>query len=61
MLIGDSTARIGDPSGKMFDRPFMDRAVVESNAIGIEADIRRVFKNYKKYFATHNISDELFM
>lgn len=60
-LIGDATARIGDPSGKLTERQILDANLVDSNADGIESDIRQVLENYKKYFANNNLNDNNFM
>ncbi|CAG2180388.1 unnamed protein product, partial [Oppiella nova] len=50
VLIGDSTARIGDPSGKTEDRPLIETEVVMSYATSIEKSVKRIFENHKKYF-----------
>ena len=42
VLIGDGTARIGDPSGKQTSRPMLTTEEIEQNALGIEAQIGRL-------------------
>lgn len=49
-LIGDSTASIGDPSGRSSERPILSSDEIEANSFGISADINRIFANYRKYF-----------
>lgn len=61
LLIGDATARIGDPSGKIKERPILTEQFVESNANGIESDIKQVLKNYKKYFTDYNFNEKNLM
>uniref|UniRef100_A0A7S2ZLT3 Tyrosine--tRNA ligase n=1 Tax=Rhodosorus marinus TaxID=101924 RepID=A0A7S2ZLT3_9RHOD len=41
-LIGGSTARIGDPSGKSGERPIMSPKVIERNSVRIEESIKRI-------------------
>lgn len=41
-LIGTGTAFIGDPTGKNEMRKMLDSETIDSNAIGIEEDIRKV-------------------
>ena len=50
VLIGDSTARIGDPSGKSEDRPLIEMNLIEKYAESIERSVERIFKNHDKYF-----------
>lgn len=40
ILIGDATARIGDPSGKRSARPMLSAEEIDANAMAIEAQIR---------------------
>jgi tyrosyl-tRNA synthetase len=42
VLIGDGTARIGDPSGKQSSRPMLTTEEIDQNALGIEAQIGRL-------------------
>jgi tyrosyl-tRNA synthetase len=50
VLVGDSTAQIGDPSGKEYDRPFIEKDLVNNYAISIENSIKRIFRNHENYF-----------
>ncbi|KAH9506562.1 Tyrosine--tRNA ligase, mitochondrial [Dermatophagoides farinae] len=61
LLIGDATAHIGDPSGKVQERPILSDNLIDSNACGIEQDIQQVFDNYRKYFAKHVADDREFV
>ncbi len=42
VLLGGSTGRIGDPSGKSVERPLLDQATVEANIEGIRTHFERV-------------------
>ena len=60
VLIGDSTARIGDPSGKQEDRPLIEKDLVTKYAESIEKSIKRIFENHEKYFwKTRGRNDKL--
>lgn len=62
VLIGDATARIGDPSGKLTERPVLSSEVVDKNAHSIEQDVLRVYHNFKRNFAKQSkIDDDNFM
>ncbi|XP_027206358.2 tyrosine--tRNA ligase, mitochondrial [Dermatophagoides pteronyssinus] len=61
LLIGDATARIGDPSGKVQERPILSDNFIDLNAIGIQRDVQQVFENYQKYFAKNDNSDRKFI
>jgi len=50
LLIGDATARIGDPSGKTEDRPLIDKDLVDNYANSIENSVKRIFENHENYF-----------
>ncbi|OTF83823.1 hypothetical protein BLA29_012258, partial [Euroglyphus maynei] len=41
LLIGDATAHIGDPSGKIQERPILSDNFIDSNACGIEQDVQQ--------------------
>ena len=45
VLIGDATARIGDPTGKRSARPMLAPEDIEANAKAIEAQIRALVPN----------------
>ena len=49
-LIGDSTATIGDPSGKLKERESIDRQTIDSNASRISSSLSSIFVNHLKYF-----------
>lgn len=49
-LIGDATAAVGDPSGRSSERPVLNQEEIETNSLGISADINRLFANHTKYF-----------
>lgn len=49
-LIGDSTATIGDPSGKLKERETIDRKTIDSNASRISSSLSFIFANHLKYF-----------
>ncbi|UXI21643.1 hypothetical protein NH340_JMT07586 [Sarcoptes scabiei] len=61
VLIGDCTAKIGDPSGKLIERSVIDDETIELNAKGIENDVRQVWQNYLQSFARHRIDDRNLM
>lgn len=42
ILIGDGTARIGDPSGKSTTRPMMDENTIDDNAMAIRDQIKKI-------------------
>ena len=41
-LVGGATGMVGDPSGKSAERNLLDRATLEANVAGIEAQLRRL-------------------
>ncbi|MFA6118819.1 MAG: tyrosine--tRNA ligase [Parachlamydiales bacterium] len=41
-LIGGATGRIGDPSGKSLERPFLDDEIIAANVLSIENFLKRV-------------------
>lgn len=49
-VIGDATAQIGDPSGRLTERSVLLPEDIETNSFGISADISRIFANHTKYF-----------
>lgn len=49
-VIGDATARIGDPSGHTEDRKEVATESIMRNAASIEETLRRVFSNFNQYF-----------
>jgi len=61
VLVGDSTARIGDPAGKSEERPQLDQTTIQRNAEGIEMDILKVYENFKRLFIKHRLDDENFV
>jgi tyrosyl-tRNA synthetase len=46
-LIGGSTARIGDPSGKSEERQSLSQKEIEENKTGIENNLRMIFRNFQ--------------
>lgn len=48
VVIGDATAKIGDPSGRLTERNIIDEEIIESNSQAIEKNIRAVFCNFKR-------------
>lgn len=60
-LIGDSTARIGDPSGKTLDRKSIDKDTIERNAHGIENDILKILENFQLNFGKNKINSNNFV
>ncbi|OGN61110.1 MAG: tyrosine--tRNA ligase [Chlamydiae bacterium RIFCSPHIGHO2_12_FULL_27_8] len=44
-LVGGATARIGDPSGKSLERPFLDDSIILHNAAKIEKFLKKVLGN----------------
>lgn len=42
ILIGDGTARIGDPSGKSATRPMMDEETIDNNAMAIRDQVKKL-------------------
>ena len=49
-VIGDATAALGDPSGRLEERPLISEQVISSNSQGVSSDISKVFANHFKYF-----------
>jgi tyrosyl-tRNA synthetase len=47
-IIGGATARIGDPSGKSIERPFLEDKIVENNAFSIGKFLEKILKVNKK-------------
>lgn len=50
-LIGDSTVKIGDPSGHTMDRKQIETSTINQNASSIETTIRNVFSNFSSHFS----------
>lgn len=48
-LIGDATVSLGDPSGRIKERPEIPQEVIDSNIQGVSSDINKVFANHFKY------------
>jgi tyrosyl-tRNA synthetase len=44
-LIGQATARIGDPSGKSQERPFLDEEQINNNSKSIKEQLSSILKN----------------
>ncbi|ESO10563.1 hypothetical protein HELRODRAFT_190092 [Helobdella robusta] len=53
-VIGGATVQIGDPSGKMRDRPVIPIETIENNIEGIRKNIQTIFENHSKYITTSN-------
>jgi tyrosyl-tRNA synthetase len=49
-LIGDATVSLGDPSGRLDERPEIAKEVIDNNIEGVSSDISKVFANHFKYF-----------
>ncbi len=47
-ILGGATGRIGDPSGKSIERPFLDDKVIEENAFCIGKFLEKILKVNKK-------------
>lgn len=47
-IIGGATAKIGDPSGKSVERPFLEDRIVENNALCIGSFLEKILKVNKK-------------
>ena len=45
VLIGGATAKIGDPSGKMEERPLLDSKKIEEHAISIKSQLEKLLGN----------------
>lgn len=45
VMLGTSTTRIGDPSGKTSARPMLDQHTIEQNAAGISRTLTRILGN----------------
>lgn len=58
IIIGDATARIGDPSGKLTERPVLAPETIEANVHGIIGDIQRVYSNFQKHIHKQSIADD---
>lgn len=52
-VIGDATAKIGDPSGHTKDRKRIDDGTIERNANLMQSTIETIFRNHDKYFSTN--------
>ncbi|CAL1262941.1 unnamed protein product [Larinioides sclopetarius] len=48
-VIGDATAKIGDPSGHKSDRKVLSHDVVDENANAIEKNLYHIFQNHETY------------
>lgn len=55
-VIGDATASIGDPSGRVREREALSGEIIKENSQSISSDLSKVFANHFKYFwkASHN-------
>lgn len=47
-LIGGATGRIGDPSGKSIERPFLEEKIIESNCLSIGQFLEKILKVNQK-------------
>ena len=50
VLIGGATAKIGDPSGKMEERPLLDSKIIEEHAISIKSQLEKLLGNLSLVF-----------
>lgn len=44
-LVGGATGRIGDPSGKSVERPFLEEKIIESNVQSIHAFLEKILRS----------------
>ncbi|CAN7939358.1 unnamed protein product, partial [Ixodes hexagonus] len=49
-VIGDSTAQIGDPSGRLTERDKMEDDVIERNVTGIRDNLEIIFGHHEEHF-----------
>lgn len=49
VVIGDSTAEVGDPSGHKSDRNILSREVIKHNADLIAKNVQNIHKNFENY------------
>nr|XP_022317633.1 tyrosine--tRNA ligase, mitochondrial-like [Crassostrea virginica]XP_022317634.1 tyrosine--tRNA ligase, mitochondrial-like [Crassostrea virginica] len=49
-VVGGTTARIGDPSGRKKDRVPLSEEVVNKNVASITESLERIFSNHQKFF-----------
>lgn len=54
-VVGDSTAQIGDPSGKTREREVLGNESIKLNSESIRESLQRIFDNYRRYFCKKNI------
>lgn len=47
-VIGDATAKIGDPSGRVAERNPIEDITIENNSKGLEKNLKTIFSNFKK-------------
>ena len=48
-VIGDATAKVGDPSGHTRDRKVIAKDVIANNAQSIEQTLKRIFRNFNDH------------
>ena len=48
-LVGNGTARIGDPSDKAGERPALCEEAIQRNSAAVSANISKIFSNHYKY------------
>lgn len=58
-LIGGTTGRIGDPSGRTTDRAEIDGDVIDHNTTCIKRQIETIFANHSKYLWNEKSDGEL--
>ncbi|OQR79807.1 putative tyrosine--tRNA ligase [Tropilaelaps mercedesae] len=49
-VVGDTTAKIGDPSGRLTERDPMEHKTIDGNCVGLEKNIMTVFDHFRKHF-----------
>ncbi|XP_064478425.1 tyrosine--tRNA ligase, mitochondrial-like [Ornithodoros turicata] len=49
-VIGDCTAQIGDPSGRLTERDQMEQKIIEKNVAGLRDNLEAVFKHHEQHF-----------
>lgn len=52
-VVGDATAKIGDPSGHSEDRSIIDDHVIKQNALKICDNLKYIFNNHREYISNN--------
>lgn len=59
-LIGGATGRIGDPSGKSIERPFLEDQIISENAESIKKFFQKIFGSQAKVINNNDWFKEIF-